>query len=374
MIPLIKVNYTIFDIIQSQFVCEKSTKYRDLLINEIRKRYNVKNVLLTSSCRTAIYLLLKSLPQTMVVIPAYTCGVVVEAAKLAHKHIRYVDVDLHSFNVVDYGEISSDCIVIATHQYGLSSDIEQLVRTCHKNKAIVIEDCAGSLGSRIDDQLTGTYGDYAVFSFSASKTFQVPTKGGFIITNKPDFPNMDNIKFEPDFIFKFRQSIKGIGFCLSKKPWLHNILINIAKKNKNYVNLGGGIIREETYDQNFYEWQASIALKQFRLWNEIITKRKHIARMYHNGIHNQHIHQVNYDDNSVMIRIPILVKNREEFISAAKLQGIELGDGYEKIYYPYSCIIADKIAKHIVYLPISSHHSDNEIYKVIDFVNCWCPL
>ena len=173
-IPVMRVNYTIPQLIRSFFVSEHSTRYRERLKEMIRIFFEVDNVVLTSSARCAIYMIVHSLPQKKVIVPAYTCEVVVEAIKLAEKQVVFAPVDISSLNIRAYPEIDSDTIVVATHQYGNPSDIRDLVKKCREVGAIVIEDCAGSLGGRIDGKLTGTMGDYGVFSFSASKTELFP--------------------------------------------------------------------------------------------------------------------------------------------------------------------------------------------------------
>ena len=57
------------------------------------------NVCLTPSGRGALYFLLKTQDRTKVVVPAYTCSAVVQAAQLAGKEVRFVDAETDSFNV-----------------------------------------------------------------------------------------------------------------------------------------------------------------------------------------------------------------------------------------------------------------------------------
>lgn len=370
LIPLLRVNYSIWQIFKSLFISEKKDTYRSELISVIQGIFNVKDVKLTSSCRTAIYKLLVSLPQSKVIVPAYTCGVVVEAAVLANKEIIYVDVNINTFNVDTYKMADKDSIVIATHQYGKTCDIKKLVSHCHAVGAIVIEDCAGSLGSSVNNCLSGTFGDYSVFSFSASKTFQVPTKGGFIIANRNN--NLNSVSSnnpQSAISFKLKHSIKGMGFCL-RNTKIFCGLFNYIEKFREEKNVASGEL-EDTYIQEFYEWQAFIALKQFNQWNMIMAKHQEIDRQYHENLHNSKIKFQSFDENSIRIRIPILVEDKDRLVNDALLKGIELGSGYDKVYNPTHMPVAEYIENHIVYLPISSKHSRKEIKRVIDFINSW---
>ena len=117
-IPVMRVNYTIPHLLRSIFVSERSTHYREKLKEEICKYYFVNDVMLTSSARCAIYMIAHSLPQHKIIVPAYTCEVVIEAVKLAGKEVIFAPVSKETLNISEYPEFDSDTIVIATHQYG----------------------------------------------------------------------------------------------------------------------------------------------------------------------------------------------------------------------------------------------------------------
>ena len=155
IIPVMRVNYTLTQLVWALLINDNKDIYRRRLETQIRDFFDVDNVALTSSCRTATYMLLKTLPQKKVIVPAYTCGVVVEAALLANKEIIFEPVNPDDLNAVSYSKAGPDSIVIATHQYGIPCNIKRIVSDCHKVGALVIEDCAGSFGASEDGQLTG---------------------------------------------------------------------------------------------------------------------------------------------------------------------------------------------------------------------------
>lgn len=161
LIPRAKVNYSFNILFRSLFVRENKDRYLKALLCEY---FRVPDLLLTSSGRNSLYLLLNYLPQPKVVIPSYTCKVVSEAAVLAGKQIIYVDVAREDCNMTPTALdkiLDSDTIVIATHQYGNPCAIKEIQSLCARVGAVLIEDCAGSLGTTVDGVLTGLYGDYA---------------------------------------------------------------------------------------------------------------------------------------------------------------------------------------------------------------------
>lgn len=371
MIPVIRVNYTIPQILRAFFIGNVGSKYQAILQNQIIRMFGCTEVVLTSSCRNAICILLKSLPQKKVIVPAYTCGVVVEAALIAEKEVVYVKVNPNTLNVDEYLEIDADSIVIATHQYGLPCNMKELIARCKQIGAPVIEDCAGSLGTTIENRLTGTFGDYGVFSFSASKTLHAPTKGGFIIANGNNtLSRISEMPNKCSLNFKVKHLLKGVGFCLNNNNIFCSLMQMIAKVGKgNAQEDAASFRREETYKHGFYEWQAYLMTKQFENIEKILSARKEMVRLYNQGITNPLVAKLVYNPESVNIRYPVFVEHRDSFISKAREGGIQMGSGYEKIYCPKDLEIENKIIKSIVYLPMGNDYSQKEINKVINFVN-----
>ncbi|MGI0010855.1 MAG: DegT/DnrJ/EryC1/StrS family aminotransferase [Nitrosopumilaceae archaeon] len=75
--------------------------------------------------------------------------------------------------------------VLAVHLYGLPFKINQIMKTCKKNNAFLVEDCAQALGSTYDGKHVGTFGAAGVFSFYDTKHLKLG-EGGMIVTNKKD--------------------------------------------------------------------------------------------------------------------------------------------------------------------------------------------
>ena len=287
-IPVMRVNYSILHLLRSLFVTESSTHYRDRLETMIRIFFSVNNVMLTSSARCAIYMILRSLPQRKVIVPSYTCEVVVEAVMLAGKEVVFAPVSKKSLNISEYPDIDRDSVVIATHQYGFMSDIEELVKMCREKGAVLVEDCAGSFGGRINGRLTGTFGDYAVFSFSASKTLHSPTKGGFIIARNKDL--LDKIqpltyKTGNKYSFKIKQFIKAVGFCLAKSRAFASWLYGVGRSNQDHSNTA--YLNDLSYHFGMFEWQACVLLKQFDNMESLLMERRKLYKKYFYSINNK---------------------------------------------------------------------------------------
>ncbi len=220
LIPRVRVNYTFGDLLRAIFVSEKNTIARAECESVFTHYYNGEYVCFTPSGRDAIYEVLIRLPQKRVIIPAYTCMAVVEAVLLAGKEIVYSKSDVTTYNSEYIESIEPNCIVLATHQYGLPCNIQEIAVKCKECGAILIEDCATSMGTMVDDKETGTFGDFAIVSFNASKMLNVPPVGGVLIGKNKEF--IDSIKQEAawidsDFKFKCKSLIRGLVFVLIQK-------------------------------------------------------------------------------------------------------------------------------------------------------------
>ena len=88
-----------------------------------------RRVVLAPSGQSAIAQVLASLPQKEVVMPAYLCNEVCRAAMTAGKGVVYVDLAKNSVKAtsVEFAkEARPGRILLATHAYGVPTDIEAI--------------------------------------------------------------------------------------------------------------------------------------------------------------------------------------------------------------------------------------------------------
>lgn len=71
--------------------------------------------------------------------------------------------------------------VLVVHLYGLSTDMDKIMKICSKYDVTVIEDAAESLGAYYKGQHTGTFGEFGVFSFNGNKI--ITTSGGGMLVS-----------------------------------------------------------------------------------------------------------------------------------------------------------------------------------------------
>ena len=94
------------------------------------------------------------------------------------------------YNFISHLDKPNECVFLLTHIGGwVNPDIRQISELCRNKGILLLEDCAHSLGSTLEDQHTGTFGDAGVYSLYATKTIPVG-EGGIIITQDKELHQM----------------------------------------------------------------------------------------------------------------------------------------------------------------------------------------
>ena len=141
------------------------------------------------SARAAMIVALKALgmrPGSRVGVPLYCCPVIFKAIKAADCRIRFLDIDPKTFclSTSDLYAKSSNCdAVVAVHMFGNVCDMPKVIEIMDAKP--VIEDCAQSLGSKLNGRASGSFGDISFFSFRSGKYLSVG-EGGALYSKNPN--------------------------------------------------------------------------------------------------------------------------------------------------------------------------------------------
>jgi dTDP-4-amino-4,6-dideoxygalactose transaminase len=146
-----------------------------------------------NSCGSALMLLLKTsgLPHGGKVISnAFTFGAVPSAIEHAGGVAVYVESDYnHVMDVPDLEKklkANPDCKhVLVSHMRGKVADMDGIADVCEKYGAVLLEDCAHSLGVRWQDKHTGHKGRACAISSQSYKMIN-SGEGGFFLTDDED--------------------------------------------------------------------------------------------------------------------------------------------------------------------------------------------
>lgn len=376
LIPRVRVNYGLKDLVKALLTSEKRHDSHQKCKMILSEFYDGESMLLVPSARDAIYELLMRLSQKKVVIPSYTCIAVVEAVLLAGKEIVYSKNSDNTYNSVYLDDISPNSIVLATHQYGLPCNIEEVAHKCKEVGAILIEDCATSMGTVVNGKKTGTFGDYAVVSFNASKLLNVPPFGGVLISK--DKQMIEDIKSgavwkKPNLKFKIKGLIRGMAFVLTKNVYFYRLFhyLTIASKGKlqKTEHEKPSDKKTDLYTYQFSEWQAVILLRQLKQLDKILAKRRELYEFYDKRIANPLVKKPLVNNDAVCCRYAIQVPNRSVFYRECIKQGVDMDFSHCSLGCPDSFKEEHEIAGRILNLPYYYHLSEKEKIKVVRVVN-----
>ena len=235
--------------------------------------------------------------------------------------------------------------VIGVHLYGQPFDMDAVSAICKKHKLFLIEDAAQSQGARYKENMVGTFGELACFSFYPGKNLGACGEAGGITTNNERYA-------------KHLQSLRNHG---SVTRYYHDEI------GFNY-RMGG-----------LEAASLSVKLKYLEEWN---NRRRDIAKRYQKEITNSKIKMQRMPDwaDGVYHLFVVTAEKKEDFVNyltgkniipayhypvPCHLQKAYQHLGYNKGDFP----ISEYLASHCISLPMFPELTDEEVTYVIETVN-----
>ncbi len=365
---------------------KKSSELKDFL----EKKYH-GSVFLTYKGREAIELGLQSLnlpKDSYVAINGFTCFAVYEAIKKANLNCEYLDIEKDGLNFTadelnKHLEINPKIkVVIIQNTLGFPCEIEKIIKVCQKNKLILIEDLAHSVGcTYISGLEAGQIGDMVILSFSQDKIIDA-ISGGALISKKIIILEKNKIqptkqtinKLYPLFTLLIRNSYSlGIGKS-----------IHFMFKNFNLLSKP-----MDSKDQihKLPSWYENLIISGFSNMEDNLSHRRKIATIYKNGLYSRItfpkiLESINLSSN---LRFPIFVKNRDSLIKFLKNHQIFVSDIWydapiaPKKYlaqtdYNNQCPNAEKTSDMILNLPTHENVSEKDANNIVNLINKWINI
>jgi len=154
------------------------------------KRHGVKYALATSSCTTALHLILTALgigQGDEVIVPSFTWVSTANVVLYCGATPIFVDVDRTTFNI-DVAQISKKLnkrtkAILPVHLFGLCADIDAITEAVPGIP--IMEDAACASGSGYKGRSAGSLGIAAAFSFHPRKSITTG-EGGMVTTNNEE--------------------------------------------------------------------------------------------------------------------------------------------------------------------------------------------
>jgi dTDP-4-amino-4,6-dideoxygalactose transaminase len=162
---------------------------------------------------------------------------------------------------IKYPEVKA---VIVVHLYGLSADMDKIVKLCKKYDVVLIEDAAESLGTYYKGKHTGTFGDFGIFSFNGNKIITT-SGGGMLVSN--DEEKIAKARFwatqSRDQARHYEHSELGFNYRMS------NVVAGIGRGQLKVLDQR---VEKKNYIYNFYKKELGelegIEFMPSNEWNE----------------------------------------------------------------------------------------------------------
>ena len=192
-----------------------------------------------ASGRMAFYALLKSFgigPGDEVILPGFTCSVMVNAILRTGAKPVYSDIDTATYGSylegIEKVFSANTKIIVAQHSFGIPCDICPIVEFANRNGVFLIEDCALSVSSEKNGIRVGNFGNAAIFSTDHSKPINTLI-GGLAYTGNSDLYKKlraqelvaDEISLNMQRLLWFRFRIERLFYNPRTYKWI------------NYLNL-----------------------------------------------------------------------------------------------------------------------------------------
>lgn len=341
------------------------------------------NAIAFDSARTSFYGILKALeigPGDEVIVPAFSCTVIVNPILWVGARPVYVDLEKNGFNTtldkIKEKVTDKTKLILAQHTFGKALEIDKLADFAKQKDIKLVEDCAHVLGLKYKGKYLGTFGDAAVITFGMTKVIS-SVRGGMVITNDKFITNgvrayretIPNFPFFKTLIFLLNpliwHLIPPIYYLGIGKFTLGRILVQVLQTLK--IISVNNIVEKVEEKGAKPEWiprkmsgaLARLAVHQLKKLNKLNGHRKKVARIYCQEL------GLEFDQDNLYLRFPLLVENKKEVFRLFKKKKIILGDWYRSIlhipeanYYALKytageCPTTEFVVQHIVNLPTS---------------------
>jgi len=226
--------------------------------NKLSKFLNRKFGCAVSSGTAALEIAIRSLDlkkNDEVIMPSFT---IISNAMAIVKSLAkpiLVDVNLDTWNIkiedIEKKITKKTKCLMIPHIYGLSNDMDKILKIAKKYNLYLIEDAAEVLGLKYKNKFCGSFGDISILSFYANKHITTG-EGGMLLTNNKNLNN------------KFKD--------------YRNLCFGSKKNRFNHYDI--------SWNYRYTNIQAALGLNQLKRINKIVKKKHEIGDYYYKHFKN----------------------------------------------------------------------------------------
>ena len=156
----------------------------------MEKRFDVKHVLLTTSCTHALEMaayLADVKEGDEVILPSYTFCSTADAFVQRGAKLVFVDIDPKTMNIDE--KLIEDAVTDRTkaiapvHYAGVSCEMDTIMEIARRRGLKVVEDAAQGVDAYYKGRALGTIGDFGCYSFHETKNFSMGEGGAIVFSD-----------------------------------------------------------------------------------------------------------------------------------------------------------------------------------------------
>lgn len=260
-------------------------------------------------------------------------------------------------------ETHDPAAVVLVHVLGFPCDMDTINNICSPRNIIVLEDSCETVGSKIRNKKTGTFGLCSTFSLYFGHHVST-IEGGMVCTDDEEIR---------DLLLMLRSHGWDRDLCSKKQKELR-AKHNISDFHSLYT------FYVPAFNVRSTDLQAKIGLRQIEKLDEIVEKRNKNYLHYQDQVLNSFWKPNPSQDNFISsLAYPIITPNREKTAAALIEAGIETRPlvcgsmGRQPFwierYGEVRLDFADKVHEYGLYVPNNHEMTEKEIQYVCDVLN-----
>jgi perosamine synthetase len=317
------------------------------------KYFGNSQVITFNSGRSALYAILRAFglgTGDEVLVQAFTCVAVPNSVIWTGARPIYVDID-KSLNMdpadVERKITKKTRAIVVQHTFGVPASMDAILEIAKKNKLLVVEDCAHSLGATYKTKKVGTLGDAAAFSFGRDKVISSVFGGLAVVASghKEVWKKLKTIHADapyPSGFWILQQVLHPIVFAISLPLYRIGIGKAIIVALQKMGVLGFPVYSEEKegkrpqiFPAKYPNALAQLLLPQLKKLDQFNAQRQANALLYSQKLKNkQGIDLGVIQEGAIYLRFPVFVENPNVYMKKFKRHGVLLGNWYQSIVDP----------------------------------------
>ncbi|EHA7759305.1 DegT/DnrJ/EryC1/StrS aminotransferase family protein [Enterococcus faecalis] len=327
---------------------------------KIKEKLKIPHCLCVSNCTVALHLacLVAGFgPGDEVIVPSLSFIATANAVLYTGATPVFADIESIVLPVISLKEIKQKFTnktkgIIVVHYGGYQHNIFEIKKFAEKHSLKLIEDCAHSIGSTVENQHLGTIGDIGCFSFFGNKNITTGEGGAIITHNKDIYEKLKTLR---------SHGMKSLSWDKFKGRHL----------NKDIEILG--------YNYRFDDIRASIGLVQLGKLEHINSRRRALINQYINNLKDVSDFTIPFKDYPYLHSAHLFSiicadeKQKEKVVQALKDNLIQTSHHYPPIHkyklyekYSYELPKTEMYSKLQVTLPLYPELKNVEVSYICD--------